>query len=304
MGSSLSKHKEQRRITLLSGGVGGARLARGLAVTCEQLTVIVNVGDDERIYGLHVAADIDTVTNTLAGIEGPAGWGVRDDTFTVMDALAAAGIDTTFRLGDRDLAACMARTLALDGGAALSDVTTATAKRLGISASILPATDDELRTKVKTADGEWLSFQEYFVMRRHQDEVAAIRFEGTPLPAPGVLEAIAEADLVVVGPSNPVLSIWPILAVPGIREAVARHDVVAVSPLIGGEAVKGPAASVLRSLGYPSGSAGVAAAYGDLVTTLVVDASDASDRIDGVEIKATDTRIATLEASVRLANFL
>lgn len=304
MGSSDTKSKEPRRITLLSGGVGGARLARGLAAICEQLTVIVNVGDDDRLYGLHVAADIDTVTNTIAGIEGPAGWGLRNDTFTVMEALAEAGVDTTFRLGDRDLAACLARTMALDSGATLSEVTAAATKRLGVAARVLPVTDDELRTKVMTTDGEWLSFQDYFVVRRHEDEVAEIRFDGAALPAPGVLEAISESDLLVIGPSNPVLSIWPILAVPGIREAVAEHDVVAVSPLIGGEAVKGPAAAVLSALGYPSGSAGVVAAYGDLVTTLIVDTSDATDTIEGVEVRATDTRIATLDASIRLAEFL
>jgi LPPG:FO 2-phospho-L-lactate transferase len=291
---------------MLSGGVGGARLARGLAAVTDGLTVIVNVGDDEVVYGLAVSPDVDTVTYTLAGIEGAAGWGLRDDTFEVMDALAATGTDTTFRLGDRDLAHCLARTMALDGGAALSEVTGESAKRLGITAKILPVTDDPLRTMVGTAEGEWLRFQDYFVARRHRDVVTELRFDGAAAakPAPGVLEAIADAEVVIIGPSNPPLSIWPILAVPGVREAVTERRVVAVSPLIGGAAVKGPAAGVLRSLGFAAGSAGVVAAYGGLIDTLVVDNADAADVVAGVEIVATDTRIATPQASIRLASSL
>jgi LPPG:FO 2-phospho-L-lactate transferase len=291
---------------MLSGGVGGARLARGLAAVTNGLTVIVNVGDDETIYGLAVSADIDTVTYTMAGIEGDAGWGIRDDTFEVMNALSAAGSDTAFRLGDRDLANCLARTIALAGGAALSEVTEGTAKRLGIAAKIVPVTDDPVRTMVRTADGDWLRFQDYFVARRHRDVVAELRFDGAAAakPAPGVLEAIANAEVVIVGPSNPPLSIWPILAVPGVREAVAARPVTVVSPLIGGAAIKGPAAEVLRSLGFASGSAGVAAAYDGLVNTLVVDTADAGDVVGGVRVVAADTRIGTLEASIRLASSL
>ncbi len=306
MGSLHRQPKEPSHVTLLSGGVGGARLARGLTAVYERVTVIVNVGDDEEIYGVAVSPDVDTVVYTLANIEGPHGWGIRDDTFTVMETLAAAGIDTTFRLGDRDLANCLVRTLALAGGGSLADTTAAACERLGVTAHVLPVTNDRLRTMVGTAEAGWLTFQEYFVGRRHADTVTELRFEGAELasPAPGVLDAIADADLVVVGPSNPPLSIWPILAVPGVREAVARRHVVAVSPLIKGRALKGPAADVLKQLGYPPGSAGVVAAYDGLVDTLIVDDADAGEEPAGVEVRATDTRIATAAAAARLARWL
>jgi len=298
--------KEPERIVMLSGGVGGARLARGLATTGADLSVVVNVGDDDVIYGVHVAPDIDTVTYTLAGIEGPQGWGIAGDTFTVMDALAELGADTTFRLGDRDLATCLLRTTAIAEGSPLSRVTASVAKSFGVTAAILPATDDSVRTMVEVATGETLDFQEYFVKRRHRDSVTGLRFDGADgsQPAPGVIEAISAADKVLLGPSNPALSIWPILAVPGIRQALANRHVTAVSPLIGGEAVKGPAADILNSLGLGATSQGVVDAYDGLVDTIVVDTADAGTEVRGVEVVVADTDIRTLEASQRLAQQL
>ncbi len=293
-------------MVVLSGGVGGAKLARGVQLVCDAATIVVNVGDDDLIYGVHVAADLDTVTYTLAGIEGEQGWGIRGDSFTVMDQLARLGVDTTFRLGDRDLATNLKRTTDVAGGLALSTATAEIAASLGVTASILPVTDDRLRTRLRTDSGEWLSFQDYFVRRRHRDTIVAVEFDGAAdaKPAPGVVAAIASADLVIIGPSNPPLSIWPILAVAEVRDAVAAARVVAVSPLFGGTALKGPADRVMASLGLPPGNAGVAAAYDGLLTALVVDTADAADEVAGVAVHAADTRLDSLERSADFAAWL
>jgi LPPG:FO 2-phospho-L-lactate transferase len=298
-------------VTLLSGGVGGARLARGLAAVlpAADLTVVVNVGDDEDFYGLHVSPDLDTVAYTLAGREGPQGWGVAGDTFAVMDRLAALGVDTRFRVGDTDLATNLLRTAALRSGERLSAVTARLTAALGIGCRLLPATDDPVPTQVRTGGGEWLAFQDYFVLRGQRDEVAEIRFGGAAAarPAPGVLEALATAARVVIAPSNPPLSIWPILAVPGIREAVSAARVIAVSPLFGGKALKGPADRVMAALGLPPGNAGVLAAYQGLLTDLVVDSADSADAESlggAVRLHAADTRIAAPEAAARFARWL
>ena len=264
------------RTTLLAGGVGGARLARGLAaiLSDDDLTIVVNVGDDQRIYGVHVAADLDTVTYTLAGIEGPHGWGLVDDTFNVMAGLDTLGVDTWFRLGDRDLALCLRRTQLLDDGVPLSTATDRLRSTLGVGPTILPATDDELRTRINTVEAGWLAFQDYFVMRGHRDEVIGLEYAGSneALPAPGVIEAITTADTVLVAPSNPPLSIHPILAISEIRQAVTNApNVIAVSPLFSGKALKGPADRVMASIGLPAGNAGVLAAYYGLISDLVVD---------------------------------
>jgi LPPG:FO 2-phospho-L-lactate transferase len=298
-----------RPVTLLSGGVGGARLARGMAaVAGADLTVVVNVGDDEEVYGLHVSPDLDTVSYTLAGRQGPQGWGVADDTFVVMGHMAALGIDTTFRLGDSDLALNLLRTEALRRGAPLSRVTAAVSARLGLAARILPATDDPLRTEVRIASGEWLRFQEYFVLRAHRDEVTEVRFAGAPdaVAGPGVVDAITGAGVVVVAPSNPPLSVWPILAVPGITEAVASANrVIAVSPLFGGKALKGPADRVMAGLGLPPGNAGVLAAYRGLLTDLVVDEGDRNDAtLPGVRVHVADTLITDPERATSFARWL
>ncbi len=291
------------KVVELSGGVGGARLARGLdRLDNVDLTIVVNVGDDEDIHGLHVAPDIDTVVYTLAGLEGPHGWGRSGDTFAANDAIGALGSDNTFKLGDRDLAMNILRTEALRAGTSLSTFTSEVTKHLGIGASVLPASDGRQRTTIETDTGEKLSFQEYFVLRQTRDTVASVGFDGSPTPGPGVLDAINRADLVFIAPSNPPLSIWPILAVEGVRDAVSRHhNVVAVSPLFGGKALKGPADRVMASLGLPPGNAGVLAAYDGLLGRLIIDDADAADipHLDGpVSVSALDTRISEADAAV------
>ncbi len=291
----------------LSGGVGGARMARGLAaVPSVNSTVVVNVGDDEDIHGLHVSADLDTVVYTLAGVEGPDGWGRSSDTFALNDELARFGVDNRFRLGDLDLALNLFRTQALATGKLLSTITAEIARSFGILSRVIPATDDPLRTEVRIEGGEWLSFQEYFVIRGNRDTVEELRYAGSDSaqPAPGVLKAIEAADIVVIAPSNPPLSIWPIMAVDEIRQAIKRHQrVVAVSPLFGGKALKGPADRVMASLGLPAGNAGVIEAYAGLIDMLVVDTEDADDasRLSGVEVMVTDTRIMDATRAQELA---
>ncbi|HIE22516.1 MAG TPA: 2-phospho-L-lactate transferase [Acidimicrobiia bacterium] len=295
------------KVTELSGGVGGARLARGLAaLDGVDLSLVVNVADDERIHGLHISPDLDTVIYTLAGVEGPEGWGRAGDSFAVNEELARFGVDNSFRLGDRDLALNLFRSHRIDQGDSLSEVTRRIAEGFGVDATVLPATDDPVRTRILTEDGTWISFQEYFVFRHHRDRVKELAFDGaeTAEPAPGVTEAIEGADLVIIGPSNPPLSIWPILAVEGVKKSVEAHPrVVAVSPLLGGEALKGPAAHVMDSLGLPEGNTGVAAAYQGLIDLLVIDQGDADDaeHITGLEVLATDIRIPDAATARRLA---
>lgn len=284
-------------------------MARGLAaVPGVDLTVVVNVGDDASNHGLDISPDLDTVTYTLAGVEGPQGWGRADDTFALNDELGRFGVDNTFQLGDRDLALKLFRTNELANGARLSEVTAIITRAFDVRPKVLPATDDLLRTMVRTTAG-WQTFQEYFVKRRHEDEVVELRFDGADdaQPAPGVLEAIRDADEVIVGPSNPPLSIWPILAINKIRSAVAAHpSVTAVSPLIGGKTVKGPADRVMASLGLPPGNPGVAAAYDGLLRRLVIDTSDRDDAssMGDIEVLVTPTLIKEPEAATRLATEL
>lgn len=299
-------------IVMLSGGVGGARLARGLArAPGVDLTVIVNVGDDDTDYGLAVSPDLDTVMYTIAGSESEAGFGLAYDSFAVMNRLEDFGLNTAMRIGDRDIAAKLFRTIELHRGIPLSEITGRMAEVLSIDATILPATDHSLRTEILTADGDWLSFREYFVVRGHQDEVTDLRFVGAnhATPAPGVISAITNADAIVIGPSNPPLSIWPILAVADISEAIKdRPRAIAVSPLIGGKALKGPADRVLNSLGLPPGNEGVLAAYDGLINELVIDQQDATDRgrltALGATVHVRNIRLATMEASVGFAEWL
>ena len=302
----------KRRVVLLSGGVGGARLARGLAqLPHVDLTVIVNVGDDANVYGLHISPDIDTVLYTLAEVEGPDGWGVRDDTFRVLDRLESFGMNTAFRVGDLDLAVHIWRTYQLERGVPLSLVTDQLRRSFSVKPTLLPASDDSVRTKVRTIDAGWLDFQDYFVSRGHQDFVSDVRFDGAEVasPAPGVERTIEMADIVLIAPSNPPLSIWPILAIPGIASAVDELErVVAVSPLFGGRALKGPADQVLASLGLPAGNEGVVAAYDSIVTDLVIDEGDAHDKSSlettGLRVHIADTRIEEKEAAVRFGSTL
>ncbi len=288
-------------------------MARALrsVLPATSLTVIVNVGDDETIYGVHVSPDVDTVVYTLAGIEGPRGWGIADDTFAMLDHLAALGVDTTFRLGDRDLATCLFRTDVLAHGGTLSIATSRIATSLGADTEIVPATDDLLRTDVRIDDGSWLTFQDYFVARRHRDAVRDLRFRGgsSAQPPPGVVAAVATSDLVIIAPSNPPLSIWPILAVDELGDAVRSHErTVAVSPLFGGKPLKGPADRVMEGLGLHPGNVGVAEAYQGVITDLVIDRGDDVDvavlRDRGLRVHVTDTRIAEPDAGRRFAHWL
>jgi LPPG:FO 2-phospho-L-lactate transferase len=244
----------------------------------EQVTAIGNVGDDLEMWGLHVSPDLDTIMYTLAGLlDEERGWGVRGDTYQAMAVAEQAGRETWFTLGDQDAGVHILRTRMLKKGEPLSTVTQELAEGLGVDVRLLPATDDRLRTKIQTPDGE-LDFQDWFVRRRHADHVDGVRFEGADesRPSPGVVEAIAAADAVVIAPSNPFVSIRPILAVPGIEEALGEKRVAAISPLVGGKALRGPLAEMMASLGHEPGAAGVRALYSDLVSVFVVDREDAA----------------------------
>jgi LPPG:FO 2-phospho-L-lactate transferase len=265
---------------VLAGGTGGAKLADGFArvLAPGELSVVVNVGDDFEHWGLHISPDLDSVTYALAGLTDPdRGWGVRDDTWTALGMLSRLGAPDWFRIGDADLALHVRRSELLRSGSSLTDVTAAIAAPLGISARVLPATDDRLRTRLQTDAGE-LDFQTYFVARRQADEVRAVRFDGIEAARPTreVLSALAEADLVVLAPSNPIVSIGPILEIPGMRQALASSPGrrIAVSPIIGGRALKGPADRMLTSMGHEASALGVARLYADLVDAFVLDEAD------------------------------
>lgn len=281
------------RITALAGGVGAARFLRGLtrATPPETVAVIGNTGDDSVMYGLHVSPDLDIVTYTLAGIVDPAGWGIAGDTTNALDQIAGYGVDTWFKLKDRDIGTHMARTAWLTGGLSLTEVTDRIRTSLGVGARILPMSNQPVRTKIATRDGVIRDFQDYFVKQRHSEPVASVTFEGAGAssPAPGVLEALEEAERIVLCPSNPVLSIVPILAVPGIRGALAvrRQDVVAISPLVAGKALKGPAATLLPVVGAEATAAGVAGLYREFCGTMVVDDLDAgqAQRIEALGMR-------------------
>ncbi|HUH16994.1 MAG TPA: 2-phospho-L-lactate transferase, partial [Methylomirabilota bacterium] len=266
------------KVTLLAGGTGGTKLAHGFALLDPrvELTVIANVGDDAEIHGLHVSPDIDALLYTLSGlIDNQRGWGVRDDTFTAHAMLERLGEPAWFTVGDADLAAHVFRTRLLrEEGATLTDATAAMAAALGITTRLLPATDDRYRTIIETDAGD-LDFQDYFVRLRQEPEVRGVRFDGEARPTAAVLEAIGGADLVVIGPSNPLVSIGPILALPGVREAVDGRA-VAVSPIIAGRALKGPADRMLSSLGHEATALGVARLYTGPVDRFVVDEADAA----------------------------
>ncbi|HEX7171418.1 MAG TPA: 2-phospho-L-lactate transferase [Candidatus Limnocylindria bacterium] len=268
-------------VTILAGGTGGTKLAHGFAMLAPEveLTVIANVGDDVDVHGHLVCPDIDALLYTLSGlIDTEQGWGVRGDTHTAHAMFERLGEPVWFRIGDADLATHTHRArLMREEGATLTDAIAAMARALGIGARILPATDDRWRTLLETDDGP-MEFQEYFVHRRQKPEVRAVRFGGQARPTPAVLEAIGEADLLVIGPSNPIVSIGPIVALPGIREALleASAPTVAVSPIIAGRALKGPADRMLASLGHEPTSLGVARIYDGLADRFVIDEADAA----------------------------
>ncbi|HUI04867.1 MAG TPA: 2-phospho-L-lactate transferase [Acidimicrobiales bacterium] len=281
-------------ITAVAGGVGAARLLRGLVrvVPPEDVTAVVNTGDDTEVHGLHVSPDLDTVTYTLAGLnDDERGWGLAGETWAAMDALERLGGDTWFRLGDRDLATHLYRSERLRQGAALSTVTAEIAAALGVGARLLPVSDDPLRTHLTLAGGPEVTFQDYFVRRRHAVAVEAVRFSGADAarPGPGVLDALLRAELVVVCPSNPIVSVGPVLAVPGVRDALAarRDDVVAVSPIVAGAALKGPADRLMAELGHEPTVVGVARLYAAFAGTLVVDDADAAlaARVEACDVR-------------------
>jgi LPPG:FO 2-phospho-L-lactate transferase len=272
-------------VAVLAGGVGAARLLRGMVEVCEprEITAIVNVADDVELHGLHVSPDLDTVTYTVAGaIDPERGWGLAGETWAAMEALGRYPAAVTwFNLGDRDLATHLYRTHRMREGASLSSVTAEIARAWGLGLQVLPVSDDPIRTRVVlAASGEEIGFQEYFVQRQHDVEVSAVRFDGAERarPAPGVVAAIREADRVVIAPSNPIVSIGPVLAVAEVHDAVAarRDEVVAVSPIVAGAALKGPADRLLRELGHDPSVVGVARLYADVAATLVVDEADAA----------------------------
>jgi LPPG:FO 2-phospho-L-lactate transferase len=270
------------KVVVLAGGVGGAKLAAGLqSVVGSDLSVIVNTADDFERHGLLVCADHDTVMYTLAGIANrELGWGIAGETWSAAEQLARYGEETWFRIGDRDLATHVTRTARLNGGARLTDVALGLQGALGVVARILPMADTPVRTQIRTPDG-WLEFQEYFVHRHQEPTVEAVRFTGVDdaRPTPEVEAALAAADVIVLAPSNPIVSIGPILSVAGMRGLVRRARergarVVAVSPIVGGKALKGPADRMLVSLGHESSALGVAWLYRDLVDVFVYDATD------------------------------
>jgi len=294
------------KVVVLAGGLGGSRFARALAETLPpgDVTVVGNVGDDLEVSGLHVSPDLDTILYTLAGVlDEERGWGRADETWNSRDAATELGAESWFQLGDRDLGLHLARTEALRRGEPLSAVTAQLARAFGVETDLVPATDDRLRTWVATPAGE-LSFQEWFVRRGHRDEVDGVRFEGaeTATAAPGVLAALDRADLIAIAPSNPFVSIGPILAVADIREALERRraPAVAVSPLIGGRAVRGPADRMLARLAGGTGPAQVTQCYMGLIDALVVDEAD-RDEDAGIPTIVTRTLMRDADARRRLA---
>jgi len=294
------------KVVLLSGGGGGARFARGLADVLEpgELTVIGNVGDDVEILGLHVSPDLDSLLYTFGGlIDGERGWGRANETWNALESAASFGGEDWFRLGDRDIGLHLVRSRALREGTPLSEITAHLSARASLEVRILPATDDRLRTYVLTPAGRF-SFQEWFVGRGHRDEVDAVEYDGAAQarPGPGIVDAIEDADALLLAPSNPYLSIGPILAVNAIREAIETRRVpcVAVSPLVGGAAVTGPAARMLMRMAGGATPAHVAGCYDGLIDRLVVDDSDLPAEA-GVELVVTRTVMSGPETERLLA---
>jgi LPPG:FO 2-phospho-L-lactate transferase len=299
-------------ITVLTGGTGGAKFVDGLRriLPPEELTIIVNTGDDHDWWGLYVSPDLDSITYVLAGILSPErGWGVRGDTFHCLQGMKDFGEPIWFSVGDRDLATHLLRTRLLSRGRTLTEATRIIAEKLGVRSLVLPMSDQRVETRIETPAGE-LSFEEYFVKRRYQDAVKNVRFAGASAskPAPGVLEAITKSDAVLIAPSNPTTSIGPILAVPGIRDALRETAarIVAVSPIIGNAAVSGPAASLMASQNLPASVAGIADSYAAFLDTLIVHDSDAetAQALSSISVEFVSTNILmrTPEDKVRIAN--
>ncbi len=301
-------------ICVLTGGTGGAKFVDGLRQVFpeEQLTVIVNTGDDLQWWGLYVSPDVDSIVYVLARLlSRERGWGRHGDTFQCLAAMKQLGEPAWFQTGDRDLATHLLRSQLLADGKTLTEATSNIAARLNVKARVLPMSNQRVETRVDTPAGD-LSFEEYFVQRWYQDPVRSVRFAGAndARPAPGVLDAIAQADAVLIAPSNPVTSIGPILAVPGIREALrsVHHKVAAVSPIVDNAAVAGPAGTLMEAQGLPCSIAGVARAYQDFLSTLVVDTSDAAAakelRKTGMRVECAHTIMRTDADKATLAHFV
>ena len=293
------------KVAILSGGVGGARFVRGLVelLPPADVTVIGNVGDDVEVLGMHVSPDLDSILYALAGLnDEERGWGRADETWNALDTVSGLGGESWFRLGDRDLGLHLVRTQALQAGVPLSAVTRRLTQSLGLETALVPATDDTLRTWLDTPAGTF-PFQEWFVARGHRDEVDGLRFEGAEdaTAAPGVLDALAVADVILIAPSNPYVSVWPILAVAAIRGALAQRAVpcVAVSPLIGGRAVKGPADRMLARMAGGTSPAHVTDCYKGLIDAIVVDEAD-GDELDGLgDVRPIVTRTLMSDEDAR-----
>jgi LPPG:FO 2-phospho-L-lactate transferase len=288
-------------VVVLAGGTGGAKLARGLLdVAGDDLVVIANTGDDAEVYGAHVSPDPDLVTYWLADRIDDRGWGLREDSFNVMAGLRELGEDVWFNLGDRDLAVCLQRARRLADGARLTDALAELGAALGVTARVLPMADEPVRTRVRH-DGRWWEFQEYMIRGRGAGPVEDVAFEGIAeaRPVPEALGAIATARAIVIGPSNPIVSIGPILAVPGMREALATAPapIVAVSPFVAGQVLKGPTAVFMQWAGLAIAAEGVVAAYEGVIDGLVAD-----ERDDGVPVLETDTLMADAAGRRRLAS--
>jgi LPPG:FO 2-phospho-L-lactate transferase len=298
-------------VVALAGGVGAARFLDGLTrvVAPERVYIIGNTADDAEIHGLHISPDLDTVTYTLAGLANPQhGWGIRGDSFRCLEALGRLGADTWFQLGDLDLATHLFRTARLRAGASLAEVTAEVNAALKVRSTLVPMSNERVRTRICTPSGE-LEFQTYFVKRRARDRVTAMRFEGASdaLPAPGLLDAIANAEAIILCPSNPFISIGPILAIPGIRQALQlkRDKVAAISPIVGGKALKGPAAKMMKSMQLRSAAAEVAKLYVDFTGVFILDEVDlkqaASVETLGMRAVVTNTIMRGLREKKALA---
>jgi LPPG:FO 2-phospho-L-lactate transferase len=291
--------------------VGAAKLLRGLVkvVSPQNLVIIGNIGDDVELYGLHISPDLDIVMYTLAGIVDEAkGWGIAGDTFHCLEMLERLGFETWFKLGDRDLAIHIIRTKMLREGYTLSQITAKLCKMLGVNVSLIPASDDPVRTKIQSGQ-LILDFQEYFVKRKAMDVVTNVFYEGAEKarPAPGVVEAIREAERIIICPSNPILSIAPILSIPAIRKALedSKVPVIGISPIIGGKAIKGPADRIMTSMGFEASAYGVAKFYGSLLKHFIIDKVDLEhrERIQeiGIKVTVTNTLMKSIEDAVNLA---
>ncbi|MEN6524644.1 MAG: 2-phospho-L-lactate transferase [Anaerolineaceae bacterium] len=299
------------KITALAGGVGGAKLADGLArsLSVGELTVIVNIGDDFDYFGLHICPDLDTVCYTLAGLSNPdTGWGRSNESWVVLDNISRLGGPAWFHLGDQDIATHLERTRRLKAGESLTQIVKGFCSAWGIGTNVLPMSDQDVRTIVKTKSLGELEFQDYFVRNHCEPKVTGFRFKGieTAAPAPGVIDAIRQADYIIICPSNPWVSIAPILSVPGIRQEITKKTVVAVSPIIGGQAVKGPAAKMFRELGLEASAMAVAEQYRDFLKGFVLDTMDTSNietiKQWGIIPLVSDTLMKTIEDRQRLAS--